>query len=45
MIHIGICDDDFIFSDYLQTKIEQFFANTNESISTSLFSSERFCQG
>ena len=24
MIHIGICDDDLIFSDYLQTKIEQF---------------------
>ena len=39
MIHIGICDDDLIFSDYLQTKIEQFFANTNESISISLFSS------
>lgn len=34
MIHIGICDDDLIFSDYLQTKIEQFFANTNESISS-----------
>ena len=31
MIHIGICDDDLIFSDYLQTKIETIFANTNES--------------